>query len=190
MVILVKKRQARIRLLDFEDASTLARLVQSNADYLRPWEPARDARFYTEEGQLRLARSLLEAHERGTTVPFVIEHEDGTVLGRLTLNGVIRGAFQSCALSYWVRAAYAGQGHATRAVLDAVDYAFLELALHRVQAETLLDNEASQRVLQKTGFQQFGVAKNYLCINGKWRDHMLFSALILGSDAPSYFWVV
>ena len=166
--------RTRIRLVKPDDASTLAHLVQSNADYLRPWEPTRDPRFFTEEGQLDFVCSALEAHAQGKSVPFVIERVDGTVLGRLNLNGLIHGAFQSCAMSYWVRADYNGQGHATEAVLEAVEYAFSELGLHRIQAETLIENKASQRVLRKAGFRLFGLAEEYLCINGRWRDHILF----------------
>ncbi|GAA0325518.1 GNAT family N-acetyltransferase [Kineococcus aurantiacus] len=36
--------------------------------------------------------------------------------------------------------------------------AFKELALHRVQAETLVDNVRSQRVLKRVGFTRYGLA--------------------------------
>ncbi len=45
-----------------------------------------------------------------------------------------------------------------------------ELHLHRVQAATLLRNEASQAVLRKCGFTEFGVAADYLHIAGSWQD--------------------
>jgi ribosomal-protein-alanine N-acetyltransferase len=31
--------------------------------------------------------------------------------------------------------------------------------------------------LQKCGFVREGLAREYLCINGKWQDHLLFARL-------------
>lgn len=67
-----------------------------------------------------------------------------------------------------------GRGLASAAVADAVRVAFDELRLHRLQAETLLHNTASQRVLAWNGFQPFGIAPSYLKIAGRWQDHILF----------------
>lgn len=52
--------------------------------------------------------------------------------------------------------------------------AFKELDLHRVQTETLVNNVASQKVLSKTGFTQWGRAPKYLRIAGQWQDHLMF----------------
>lgn len=57
-----------------------------------------------------------------------------------------------------------------------------EIGLHRVEAGTLLDNAASQRVLAKAGFTPYGIAPRYLHVNGAWRDHRLFQRLL--HDAP------
>ena len=70
-----------------------------------------------------------------------------------------------------------GQGFATQAVGEAVAYAFEQLGLHRVQAGTLVHNEASQGVLARNGFEQFGLAPRYLEIEGAWQDHLLFQRL-------------
>jgi ribosomal-protein-alanine N-acetyltransferase len=63
---------------------------------------------------------------------------------------------------------------ATRAVGLAVEQAFGRIGLHRLEAGTLVDNLASQRVLEKNGFVRIGVAPRYLRIAGDWRDHILF----------------
>lgn len=98
-------------------------------------------------------------------------------MGQIMLNGVTLGAFRSCAISYWVGVGHLGHGHATRAVGLALSYAFDELGLHRVQAETLPDNVASQKVPRSARFSLFGSAPGYLRINDAWRDHVLFQRL-------------
>jgi ribosomal-protein-alanine N-acetyltransferase len=55
-----------------------------------------------------------------------------------------------------------------------IDQAFGELGLHRLEAGTLPDNFGSQRVLEKNGFERFGLAHRFLLIAGEWRDHVLF----------------
>ena len=60
------------------------------------------------------------------------------------------------------------------AVRLVIKYAFSEMDLHRIEASTLLDNVKSQRVLLANGFKELGVNKDYLLINGDWRDHRTF----------------
>ena len=64
--------------------------------------------------------------------------------------------------------------------------AFAELGLHRIQAETLLDNLASQRVLERNGFARIGMAPAYLKIAGRWQDCFLYQLINPGaqSEAP------
>ena len=107
-------------------------------------------------------------------MPSVILDEAVRVVGRITLNDIVRGPFQSCHLGYWLSAAENGRGLATAAVRDITRVAFEELRLHRIQAATLLHNIRSQRVLERSGFVRFGVAPAYLKIAGQWQDHALY----------------
>ena len=65
----------------------------------------------------------------------------------------------------------------TEAVRGALQFAFSDLALHRVEAACLPNNLPSRRLLERVGFQQEGLARAYLRINGAWEDHLLFAAL-------------
>ena len=49
--------------------------------------------------------------------------------------------------------------------------------LHRLEAACIPDNTASVRLLEKTGFRREGYARDYLCINGIWQDHLLYARL-------------
>ena len=129
---------------------------------MTPWEPQRADEFFTEEVQAGLIRDALEQHEHGATVPHVIVDDEGRVVGRITLNTIVRGPFQSCSLGYWVGREYNGRGLASRAVTAIKQVAFDELGLHRIEASVLLENIASQRVLDRNGFERIGVAPSYL----------------------------
>ncbi|HEY3614843.1 MAG TPA: GNAT family N-acetyltransferase [Gaiellales bacterium] len=163
------------------DAGELAALFRAEREHLAPWDPRRDPGFYTRAGQ----RARLTAVERdraaGTAYRFLIL-EDGELAGEIALSNVVRRAFQSGSLGYWVAGARNGRGVATAAVEQIVRLAFGELDLHRIEAGTLLHNVGSQIVLDRNGFAPFGVATGYLRIAGAWCDHVLFQRI---AERPS-----
>ncbi|KAL2562013.1 hypothetical protein AAZV13_20G114200 [Glycine max] len=70
------------------------------------------------------------------------------------------------------------EGIATHAVKQVVKAAFSEFPhLERLQALVDVENVASQRVLEKAGFQREGVLRKYVVIKGKSRDMITFSVL-------------
>jgi ribosomal-protein-alanine N-acetyltransferase len=158
-----------IRPLTTDDADELAALLVENRAFLAPYEPTRDEEFFTADGQ----REVLE---RDGKHDFAIL--DGTAIaGTLQLSNIVRGPLQSANLGYWVAERENGRGLATQAVDELIPIAFGELGLHRLEAGTLVDNAASQRVLEKNRFERIGLARGYLHIGGAWRDHVLFQLL-------------
>jgi len=170
------------RLLDPDDAPALLQIAREDGDFFAPWEPRRDARWLTEAGQLAEIGAKLDQYRLGLGLPHVVLDDSGDVVGRITLNNVVRGAFQSCSVGYWIRSAANSRGHATAAVRMMLRTAFDELGLHRVEAGTLVHNAASQRVLERNGFVRFGLAPRYVRIAGRWQDHVLFQ--VLNPDMP------
>jgi [ribosomal protein S5]-alanine N-acetyltransferase len=168
------------RLIRPDDAPVLAELVRVNRDFLAPWEPARGAAHFTEAGQRIAIQAALAEHAHGRSLPGAIVDEAGQVVGRVNLNNIVRGASQSASLGYWLSEASGGQGLATAAVREITRLAFAELGLHRIQADTLVDNVRSQRVLARAGFVRVGLAPGYLKIAGRWQDCILHQLL---SDA-------
>ena len=117
------------RLLSVEDAAALTALVQSNRDFLAPWEPDRGEDYFTQAEQLRLIEAALAAHAAGTTHPRVVLDEAGAVVGRINLNNIVRGPFQSASVGYWLSQSVRGRGLMARAVEEIVQIAFTELGL-------------------------------------------------------------
>jgi ribosomal-protein-alanine N-acetyltransferase len=154
-----------IRRLLPDDAEELTRLLRSNRTSHTPYVPDRPDSFFEVETQRR--RLAAAEHLYGIV-------DEGRLAGVLELSRPARGPFQSATLGYWVDDARRGRGLATRAVAALAELAFRELGLHRLEAATLVDNVASQRVLEKNRFTRIGLAPRYLRIAGAWRDHLLF----------------
>lgn len=159
------------------DAEALAALLRANWGFLAPWMPARGDEFFAVARQEEILARELDAYAQGVMIPLAIMDADGELAGRITVNGITRGAFQSASIGYWVARSRNGRGLASAAVGEVVGIAFHGLGLHRLQAETLLHNTASQRVLRRNGFQPFAVAPSYLKIANEWQDHVLFQLL-------------
>lgn len=163
------------------DAPELAAAYDRNRQHLAPYEPRRSDDFYSTETQREAIRSALDAAQHRRAAGWLML--DGErIVGRVNLNTIVYGAAHCAHLGYWVAAEATGRGLATAAVEYACTAA-IELNLHRVEAGTLVDNEASKAVLRKCGFEPIGHARDYVFINGAWRDHDLFQ-LLLHDDPP------
>ncbi|MFI9201283.1 GNAT family N-acetyltransferase [Streptomyces sp. NPDC053048] len=162
------------------DAAALARAYRRNREHLRPWEPERAEAFFTEEGQAARLADLTALRAEGRMMPWVLAGDGGRgeIVGVVNLANIVHGAWRSTNLGYWVAADHAGRGLATAAVTAACRDAGERLRLHRIEAGTVVANAASRRVLVKCGFELIGTARNYLHINGAWRDHVLFHKIL------------
>jgi ribosomal-protein-alanine N-acetyltransferase len=167
-----------LRPVGIGDGAVLARAYLRNREHLAPWEPVRDEVFFSDAWHERDIAQYVADAPTGRNVRFVITSDDGEIRGRVNLNNIVRGAFCSADLGYWVDVTVQGRGVATRAVESVLRHARETLMLHRVQAATLVHNVASQRVLDANGFERIGLAPRYLRIAGAWQDHVLFQRLL------------
>ena len=95
----------------------------------------------------------------------------------MTLANIRRGVAQAGSLGYWMGLPFARQGYMTAAVRAVIPFAFSTLRLHRLEAACIPSNAGSIRLLENTGFVREGYAREYLCINGIWQDHLLYGRL-------------
>ena len=95
-------------------------------------------------------------------------------IGQITLGGLIFGAYRGGHIGYWIDQRFSGQGLMSRAVRLLTEFAFEELQLHRIEINMRPENEPSQKVAQNAGYSLEGSRKNYLHIDGDWRDHLSF----------------
>jgi [ribosomal protein S5]-alanine N-acetyltransferase len=159
-----------------DHAGPLADAYDRNREHLAPWDPVRPAAFFTPTGQAADVVARLDAVRRGLGASWVLAHGDD-VVGRVNLNNIVRGVFQSSSVGYWVDHEHVGRGLATALVGYAADRA-VGLGLHRLEAGTLVHNVASQGVLRRSGFSEYGRASAYLFIAGAWQDHLLFQRIL------------
>jgi ribosomal-protein-alanine N-acetyltransferase len=167
-----------LRAPERQDWAAWAELREASRGFLTPWEPSwGDDALSRAAFRRRLARYALEWHSDQGYTFLLFRVDDGAPLGGISLTNVRRGVAESCSVGYWIGERYARQGYMTEGLALALKFAFERLRLHRVEAACLPHNAASRGLLRKSGFREEGYAREYLCIDGKWQDHVLFGML-------------
>ena len=146
--------------------------------FLSPWEPTWSHDSLTRGAFQRRLRSYKSEMRQGIGYSFLIfRRADDLMLGGITLSNLRRGVSQAGTLGYWIGEAHSRQGYMTEALAALLEFAFGRLGLHRVEAACLPGNTASRRLLERAGFREEGYARQYLRIDGRWQDHVLFGLL-------------
>jgi RimJ/RimL family protein N-acetyltransferase len=70
-----------------------------------------------------------------------------------------------------------GQGFAREAIGTLLNYAFEELNLHRVRADTDTQNTAAWRLLERLGMRREAHLKQSLWFKGRWTDEYFYAIL-------------
>lgn len=175
-----------VRLVTNKDARQIASYYQRNKQFLQPWEPLRDPAFFTVEGWERRLTQLAELHKHQLAYYFVIFIEGSEeVCGVINFSNLVRHPFYACHVGYSLDEKHQGQGIMRRALNAAIRWMFDVQQFHRVMAAYIPRNKRSAAVLKSAGFEQEGVAREYLLINGRWEDHILTARINPDWSQPS-----
>ena len=175
-------QQIGIRPLVRSDAVKIEAVRARNLDWLTPW----DATVPDGAGRPISSHAALIAFQRrkareGLMMPFAVTW-DRALVGQLTVNTITRGSAQSASIGYWISQTHAGRGITPIAVALVADHLLTKAGLHRVEISIRPENVASLRVVEKLGFEEIGLARRFLHIDGDWRDHRIFQ--VLAEDVP------
>jgi RimJ/RimL family protein N-acetyltransferase len=163
------------------DAQSLFEAAQESLSSVGAW-----LWWCTPDFTLEAARSWVDqqalAFPSKSEFEFAILSESGRYLGGCGLNAIDKRNARAN-LGYWVRSSVSGQGVATAAVRELVNWAFSNTDLVRLEIVIAKGNSASLRVAEKLGAVHEGILRQRLQIHGMFQDSALFS--ILRSDISS-----
>lgn len=172
-VLRLHGKNVELKILTVDNAKEMQEYYKRNKEHLSQYEPKRDDNFYSIEAQRQILIESYKQFLNGTCITFGI-FKDKKLIGKIQISSIVTGVFQSGIVGYSIDKEEQGKGYMKEALKLVIEYAFEEMCLHRLEASTLLDNNKSQSVLKGCGFQEIGINKKYLFINGKWRDHITF----------------
>jgi [ribosomal protein S5]-alanine N-acetyltransferase len=171
-------RRVMLRPLVASDFDAWREVRTRSRDWLVKWEqrpipgqpdPAVDKRAWVARCNARMRE-----RELGTGYGFGI-FVRGRFVGEINISSVQRGPFQTAYVGYWVDEAMAGNGYVPEAFVVVAQFAFEDLMLHRLQVSIIPRNRPSNRVAEKLGLRNEGIALRYLEINGVWEDHVRYA---------------
>lgn len=158
------------------DHAAWTSLREASRDHLLPWEESWNAEHMTQAAfRRRLKTYERDARRGGGMSLLAFRRGDLALVGGVTVSNIRYGAARSGVLGYWIGAPYVRKGYGTAAVSAVVAHAFEAIRLNRVVAACQPENIASQKLLERCGFVREGVARDYLMINGAWRDHYIYA---------------
>jgi ribosomal-protein-alanine N-acetyltransferase len=153
-------------------------LREASRNFLTPWEPTWPNDDLTRSAFRRRIKRYAEDLRSDQGYAFLISrNSDGALVGGLTLANIRRGVAQAGSLGYWMGRPFVRHGYMSAAVRAVILFGFETLRLHRLEAACIPSNAGSIKLLENTGFAREGYAREYLCINGTWQDHLLYARL-------------
>lgn len=164
----------RLTLLTAQEikADAVLKYYEINQKHLSRWEPVREDSFYTVEYQNEVLKKDLATFNDRTGLKLYITLDGQEVIGILNFFNIIYGCFLSTFVGYGLGEKYVGNGYMTEALTKGIDIMFNEYGLHRIEGNVIPENTDSMAVLQRCGFESEGLSRNYLRINGIWKDHI------------------
>jgi ribosomal-protein-alanine N-acetyltransferase len=146
---------------NFLDAMNRSRALHS------PWV---NAPLTSEDFQRYLARSEQLNHKS-----LLVLDGASKIVGVFNINEIVRGLFQSAYLGFYASVDCHGKGLMSAGLKQVLEYAFVQLELHRLEANIQPDNVRSIRLVRQNGFREEGYSPRYLKINDVWCDHIRFA---------------
>ena len=152
------------------DEREFTALMRASRSFHHPWASAP-----TDDG--RFTAYLIDAARSDFEAFLVCRESDEAILGFFNLSQIARGSLQSAYLGYAVGKPFAGHGYMREAIGLVLRVGFLELRLHRIEANIQPGNRASIALASGAGFRREGFSPRYLKISGRWRDHERWALL-------------
>lgn len=158
---------------------------------LRPWEISDTNNLVLYANNENIARFMTNQFPH----PFTLEHAQAfinnatqhqpTKIFAITVNNQAVGGIgihpqadiycNNAELGYWLAQPFWGQGIATKAIKQMVDYGFKTFNINRIYARPYGNNIASQKVLQKAGFMLEATLQNTILKNEVLLDELIYA---------------
>ncbi|MDB5361295.1 MAG: rimJ1 [Rhodospirillales bacterium] len=165
-----------LTLAPLEAAPRVVAYQRENWDHVARWSGPRGSEELSVAAWRRRLEQFAADERAGTALRFMLFPErnlGGPVLGVVNFTQIFRGPFQACYLGYALDYRLEGRGLMREALEAAIRHVFEALKLHRIMLNYMPSNERSAGLARRLGFAPEGIARDYLYIDGAWRDHVL-----------------
>jgi ribosomal-protein-alanine N-acetyltransferase len=155
--------QINIRELTYEDEADFLKMTNQSQALHHIWvkPPLNHEEF--NEFYIRVSQTSNKSYITFT--------QDNDIVGVFNISEIVRGCFQSAYLGFYASSLFAGKGLMSKSLKQLIHKAFVELQLHRIEANIQPENKKSIDLVKNNGFRKEGFSPRYLKINNQWCDH-------------------
>lgn len=174
MFRLALREDVYLALLEERHAAELFDVIERERSYLRQWLPWVDLTTEVEHTVHFIKTSLEQfANNEGFAAGIWWGSDIIGVLGTHKTDWLNR----KVEIGYWIATAFQGQGIITDACRAAINHAFCEWKLNRVEIHCAVGNEKSCAIPKRLGFQFEGLLREAQLVNGKYLDINIYGML-------------
>jgi len=177
-----------LTLAPLEAAPRIVAYQRENWDHVARWTGPRGSEDLSVANWRRRLDQFAADERAGTALRFMLFPERnlaGPVLGVVNFTQIFRGPFQACYLGYALDYRLEGRGLMREALEASIRHMFEVMKLHRIMLNYMPSNERSAGLARRLGFAPEGIARDYLYIDGAWRDHVLTALSNPSAPKPS-----
>jgi len=173
-----------LRVLTPDYAKDVCRFVAKNREHFEKYEPFLPANYYTPEHQQTILSAELKLALQSKNIRYYVflKENPEQIIGTVALHNIATASYSSCEVGYKFDSDYQHKGYAREAVAMAASIAFAALGLHRVYARVMPENTASIKLLKSLLFEEEGLERECIKIQGKWENHLRFALLNQSSN--------
>lgn len=176
-VLRARGDRVRVCTVRAQDVAPYRLAVEQSRQRLSRWNPVDP-----EDHERHLT---VQSHDHRTFLVHALDPEgDHDIVGKINVNDVVRGRFESAAIGYDAYDPYAGRGLFAEGLRLVLDLAFAPgtsggMGLHRIAAAVQPGNLTSAGLLRSLGFQREGFSPRMLWLPGAdginaWQDHVVY----------------
>ncbi|WP_291650958.1 GNAT family protein [Clostridium sp.] len=168
----------RIIPINEKDRYDLLKFEIDNRSFFEESCISRGDKYYEEDNFKEILKELIKEQEQGIHYMYLIKDNNDEIVGRINLVEIIRGNMNKAELGYRIAKAHNGKGYGKKAVELILGEALNIHKLHRIEAGTAIENIASQKVLEFSGFRKVGIYNKCIYVNGKWNDSVIYEVVL------------
>lgn len=165
-----------IEKLHVTDAEDLFNFEVENRTFFEEMVPTRGDEYYNFEAFKKRHETLLKEQVIGSSYFYLIKDKHNSILGRINLVDIDKHK-KIGYLGYRVGQVHTGKGIANKALKLLVEIISDE-DVKQIKATTTTNNVASQRILEKNGFERIGISNEKFEMNNQKLNFIYYSLYI------------
>lgn len=170
-----------LKLVKPEFAGMILDYYKRNVDHFKVSIPDLSDKFYTFDYQVDRCWKEYELINQLRHMRFYLfknnDISTDTIIGDITVSDMLWGGLMTCSIGYKIDKNELRKGFATESLRMAIQYVLSELKMERIVAHIKPDNLPSINLVEKLGFVEEGISRQYIRIAGTRKDHLRFALL-------------